>query len=339
MTRITLDIGELLREGKIDEAEAERLKALAITSDRGSIIANLLCIFGALALSAGVVALKPDPSTGLFLALAALGVAGTVRVLAYDGWRILGDGMAICGIAGISGWLGLEYGDWLGGYSYNAIVLVFVVLGTFAFKQPFISAFIPLSIGALIGSGTAYWHASYGIFVREPSISIVVFTTLTTLLYYLLKRIEATRWADWRTIVLIPARVSFFMINFAFWVGTFWGDHPGEHFVSKGLGSYQLQQEWKQTAFFVPDWIFVIVWAAALAFAIWFGLREHNRFIANTSIVFLAIHFYTQLYEYLGAEPILLVVAGASMLAAAVWFFRFIRKQAQMEVKANPATS
>ena len=97
MTRITLDLAKLVSDGELTEQEAERLKGMAVTGKAVSVIVNLLCIFGALALAAGVVALKPDPSTGLFLAIIALAIAGFVRFNAFEEWKVLGDGMAIAG--------------------------------------------------------------------------------------------------------------------------------------------------------------------------------------------------------------------------------------------------
>jgi len=127
--------------------------------------------------------------------------------------------------------------------------------------------------------------------------------------------------------MLIPARVSFFMVNFGFWVGTLWGDWPGEHFASKGDFDWETAKQWREAAFHIPDWLFSIGWAGFLVAGILFGLREHNRFITNTAIVFLCIHFYTQFFEFLGLNPVTLVVGGLLMLAAAVWLFRFDQKK------------
>ena len=42
------------------------------------------------------------------------------------------------------------------------------------FRSALLAAFAVLSLGAILGSGTGYWHASYALFVEEPTITIIV---------------------------------------------------------------------------------------------------------------------------------------------------------------------
>lgn len=327
MTRITLDLAKLVSEGELTEQEAERLKGLAVTGKAVSVIVNLLCIFGALALAAGVVALKPDPSTGLFLAIIALGIAGFIRFNAFEEWKVLGDGMAIAGTFGLCGWFGLEFGDGLNGMVTNTILTLITLASTIIFRNAFLAAFIPLGIGAILGSGTAYWHASYGLFVREATVTVVVFTIIAVLLYMLLERIRKSGYSLWETVVLIPARVSFFMINFGFWVGSLWGDWVGEYFRFAETYDYEKRNAWRETAFHINEAWFSLGWAAFLGVAIVWGLKKHNRFVTNTAIVFLAIHFYTQFHEFFGFNPGTLVMGGIFLLACSVGLYRFDRMQ------------
>ena len=57
-----------MREGKLSEDEADRLRALA-SRDTGTLAINILISFGAIAVAAGILALNPSFETG-----AALGV-------------------------------------------------------------------------------------------------------------------------------------------------------------------------------------------------------------------------------------------------------------------------
>ena len=104
-------------------------------------------------------------------------------------------------------------------------------------------------------------------------------------------------------VVLIPARVSFFMINFGFWVGSLWGDWVGEHFRFAEGYDYEQRTTWRETAVHINEIWFSLGWAAFLVVAIVWGLKKHNRFVTNTAIVFLAIHFYTQFHEFFGFNP------------------------------------
>lgn len=331
MTRITLDLDALTKAGELTEIEAERLKALAITGRAKRIIANLLCIFGAIALATGVLAFKPDPTLGLFLALIAVGTATCIRVFANEEWSILADGLAIAGTGGLAGWMVVEHHETVHPILINIALTGLALVSAIAFKQAFIAAFVPLALGAVIGSGTAYWHASYGLFVREATLTIIVFSTLTAFLMWLHERIAGGSMRSWALLALIPARVSFFMVNFGFWVGSLWGDWVGDHFASRGERRCQELQAWRETAFFIPEIAFVVGWAVFLAACIWLGLKRHDRFLTNTAIVFLGIHFYTQLFELLGGNPIVLVLGGLTLLGGAVALFRFDRFQYQQK--------
>ena len=67
--KIVLDVTRLVHEGKLTRDEAERLKSLA-SHDTSTLAINALMVFGAAAVSAGILALNPSFEAG-----AALGVA------------------------------------------------------------------------------------------------------------------------------------------------------------------------------------------------------------------------------------------------------------------------
>ena len=54
----------------------------------------------------------------------------------------------------------------------------------------------------MVGSGTAYWHASYGLFVQEPAISAILFGAVAGTLY------AAREWIPeaWKTVTTVAAR-------------------------------------------------------------------------------------------------------------------------------------
>ena len=75
MSRITLDLDALMKNGQIDDAEAARLKGFALPEPKTGLLVNILLIFGAISVAGGTIALVPNAGTGLFLALLALGGA------------------------------------------------------------------------------------------------------------------------------------------------------------------------------------------------------------------------------------------------------------------------
>ena len=322
MAKITLDLDKLVAEDKLSEDEAARLAQLGTASNRLGIFINLFLILGALAVAAGVIALEPSATVGLMLALVALGGGAVIYFAATQDWRVLAHGLVIMGCVGLAGWMAwqaAESENWPEHMGWVVHLFAFMIFtaGAVIFRQPFLAALSPLALGALVGSGTAYWHASYGIFVREATISIVLFTAVAGGLYLLRDKLEEA----WSGIITVAARVSFFMINFAFWVGSLWGDYIGE--MWEAPDRWTARSEWRDAALYIPEWVFSIGWAAFLVACIWLGTRDYRRFLANTAVVFLAIHAYTQLFETLGAEPWTLVIAGLSMVGLAAGVARF----------------
>ncbi len=324
MTRITLDLARLQTEGKLDADEALRLAGLAEPSGKAGLWINLLLIFGAIAVAGGVLALNPTPLTGLVLALTALGGATTLRLTRDKGWRTLYEGLAIMGALGLSGYIGTETQD------VEAIVwptfLIFTVMTAIAiwFRQAFLAALSVLAFGAMLGSGTYYWHASYALFVREPLISILAFTALAAGLYQL----RSTLGEAWHMLLTVAARTAVIMVNFGFWIGSLWGDYPGEHWAAGR--SWRANSDWRESAPFIPDMVFTLGWAGALVACIL--LARKGGFLAVSAIVFLAIHFYTQFFEILGAEPWTLILGGVSAVTLAAFFGRrLVRRPAGPE--------
>jgi hypothetical protein len=325
MARITLDLDALVSDGRLSTAEAEKLAALAIPSRAMGQLIQVFAILGALGLAAGVVMLDPSATLGLGLALAALGFAAWVQLRGKDDLIVLGTGMAIAGSMGLAGWFGLKFGDSWSALAVNGIGTVIMLVAAVFFRSRFLVAFVPLGLAAMIGSGTAYWHASYGIFVSEALITVLLFGALAVALSAI-----APRLAAWQNgLATIAARVSWLLMNFGFWVGSLWGDHVGDHFAEVRMGgdnNWEAMEAWRKTALFIPDWVFIAAWAAASIATI--ALLKHNRFAVNAAITFLAINAYTQFFERFGDEPFALLIGGASLLLFA-WGLFHVDKRLQ----------
>ena len=78
--KITLDLTDLVTKGQLTQAEAGRLKGLAI-KDTGALGVNILMAFGALAVSLGIGILVP------FAVIATMFVGGVIGVLWKGGDR------------------------------------------------------------------------------------------------------------------------------------------------------------------------------------------------------------------------------------------------------------
>jgi hypothetical protein len=152
-----------------------------------------------------------------------------------------------------------------------------------------------LALSAAIGARTGYWHASYSLAITKPTLTIIVFSGLAWALYQASLRIKA----EWSRLAIIGARTSVFFVNFGFWIGSLWGDR-----LMLGAQPQLISRN-----------LFSLLWAAALiATAIW-AYRINRRWLVNVCAVFGAIHFYTQWFERLGANPGSVLLAGVIALA------------------------
>jgi iron complex transport system permease protein len=74
-----------------------------------------------------------------------------------------------------------------------------------------------------LGSSTGYWHASYGLLVRESTVTIVVFRLLGAAASNLSMWVLQEPYAR---LARLFALMALLWVNFGFWVGSVWGDYP-----------------------------------------------------------------------------------------------------------------
>jgi hypothetical protein len=141
--------------------------------------------------------------------------------------------------------------------------------------------------------------------LSEPAITIVAFSLLAAAAYIVSQQVTPA----YERLALVFARVSLLLVNFGFWVGSLWGDYPGE--------------SRRAAAWPIPDYVFVVGWAVLLVAAGIWGTCVNRRWVVNTAATFGAIHFYTQWFERLGAQPWAIIVAGLTVVAMAVVLWRY----------------
>lgn len=322
MSIIRLDLQALTQSGALTEAEAERLKGLALPDRRGGLLVNVLLIFGALAVAAAAIALIKTPAIGLLLALAAIAGAESLRRLPVgEEFKVLSAGLALMGTLGLAGWVAWEFGE--AAAPTMPAVLITLVLGAGAvwFRSSFLAALAVIALGAVFGTGTGYWHASYALFVEEPVLTIAVFGALAGGIY----RARSFAAEAWKNLATVTARIAVFLVHFAFWVGSLWGDIIGDSTWSQARwDNYEGYEAWQKTALTIPEWPFSAGWAAlCLALAL---LTRRGGFLSVSALVFLGIHGYTQYFEVFGAHPETLLIAGIVLVGLAVGLTAFLRR-------------
>jgi len=206
------------------------------------------------------------------------------------------DGTTIIGALLLSaGVIGLLEGAFAGTCFTVALLFVLAVL----IRSSFLMALVPLAVAGALGSSTGYTHATYMLIVSQPAMTIVAFSLLAAAAYFVSQHVEPA----YEKLALIFARVSVLLVNFGFWVGSLWGDHPGESWAVGGTESWAAREAWEEAALHVPGWAFTAAWAVLMiGVGIW-AARANRRWVVTTAATFGAINFYTQWFERLGAEP------------------------------------
>jgi len=307
--RVVLDITRLVREGKLSEDEAARLRVLA-SRDTGTLAINILMSFGAIAVSAGILALNPSFEIGAAVGVTLLLIGLGVIFAGSEQWSLLGTAITVIGTLLLSGSsIGLFEGQ-IAGTAFTAFLLFFVAS---LIQSAFLMALVPLALAGALGSSTDYSHAAYMLIIGEPTITIVAFSLLAAIAYFLSQRLGPA----YERLAIVFARTSLLLVNFGFWVGSLWGDYPGESWV------HGYPYSGSETGLHIPDYAFVIAWAVLLlSVGIW-GAWAGRRWVVNTAAAFGAIHFYTQWFERLGAQPWAIIVAGLTVVAVAVALWRY----------------
>jgi len=308
--KITLDLSKLMEEGKLTPAEAERLKSLA-AHETGSLGINILIGFGVVAVSGGIVALVPTPLTGAAVGAVMFGLGLALMFGQAQQWALLSQ---ICIVIGAlitaAGVLALGEGS----LASLLVVTVALAVASVVARSNLLMAAAVLALAACLGARAGYWHATYALAIYEPAVTVVLFSLIALGTYHLSKRFAA----DYERLALTAARTSVFLVNFGFWIGSLWGDRllllrsAGGEAARRGAASVV-----------IPDWAFGIAWALALLAVGAWGASVNRRWVVNVVAVFAAIHFYTQWFERLGANPLSILLGGIVLLAVAFGLWKF----------------
>jgi hypothetical protein len=311
--KVTLDLTRLLAEGKISQAEFDKLGALE-AQETGSLAFNILVGFGVAAVSVGAVAVVPTPLTAAIVG-AAVFAFGLVMVLGRsEPWGLLAQ-ICLCVGALIfaGGVIAIDEG------SLRALLLITVVFtaAAIAARSGLLMVGAVLALVSCIGASTHYWHATYELSITEPTLTILLFSLLALVTYHLSKRLPP----DYERLALMAARTSVFLVNFGFWVGSLWGDR-----LDWTLAGRDGAANPDAAATALPPWLFAVGWAVALiGTGIW-ATHAGRRWVVNVAAVFGAIHFYTQWFDKLGASPPSFLLGGLLLLAFALGFCKFNRR-------------
>lgn len=294
--KVVLDLTRLLQDGKITQAEYDRLSQFA-ARDTGSLAINLLIGLGVIAVAGGLLALLPSVFTAAAVGAALLATGLVMLHRGSKQWEMLATICVLVGALMLGGGLiAFEKG------SVRAILfatIVFAGAGIAARSGLLIAAAV-IALAGANGARTAYWHATYALGIDHPTETIVLFSALALVTYQLSKHLPS----DYARLSTMAARTSVLLVNFGFWIGSLWGERlTGQVFV--------------------PRWFFAIAWAVAIAVTGAWAVRANRRWVVNVAAIFGAIHFYTQWFERLGATPMSVLLGGFLVLAFAMGLWKY----------------
>ena len=324
--KVTLDLSRLLQEGAISHAEHDRLLAMGRRDD-SLVLVNVLIGFGVIAVAAGAVALIPSAIAGAVLGALLMAAGIAVAQVGPSRWGVLST---ICilvaslllgaGVVLLS--QGVVAMDNRAAPPllplWAAFVLVSVLFAGCAClaRSALLASLAVLMLFAALGGSTYYDAATYGLQVTQPFGTVVLFAALA-LAAHLLSRTLAPAW---ERLAVIVARTALVLVNLGFWIGSLWGD--------------ELKRLGKHAHGGVSAGTFAVTWALALiGAAVWAG-STGRRWVLNLAAVFGGIHFYTQWFERVGANPASLLFGGLLVLGGAVLLWRLNQLPA---VRGNPA--
>lgn len=279
--KVLIDLDRALADGKITQEEYVRLQALG-SGQTSDLALNIVIGFGVIAVAAGFLTLFPSAltmvGTGSVLAVAGLGL-----IHKAERWRILGEILVVIGTAlGTTGLVFLDEG------SMRSFLVAAILLATAAIlaRNGLLASVAVLALSSALGARSGYVHATYMLGVEEPTWTIATFAVLAIGLVAVSQHLPDGP----SRLALTAARTSALLVNLGFWIGSLWGDEIGSATISRD--------------------VFAALWAVALAGAVIWAWRTNRRWPLITATVFAAIHFYTQWFERLGADPLAVLLAG-----------------------------
>jgi iron complex transport system permease protein len=307
--KVVLDLSRLLQDGKITQEEHDRLLRFA-ARETGSLAINILIGLGVIAVSGGVLALLMNEIAVIALGAVILAAGLGITYSLARQWSVLATIFTLVGALMVAGGIVALGEAHLGSLLLGTLVLAACSI---AGRSSLLIGLAVLGLAACVGASTAYWHASYEITITEPTVTIVLFGALALIAYLASDRVPGA----YEPLALMAARVSVFLVNFGFWIGSLWGDTLGLPRAFLHLDPGVLTGVTEKSVI-VPPMVFIIGWAVALAATGAWAVKANRRWVVNLVAVFGAIHFYTQWFERLGATPVSVLVGGLLVLAFAI---------------------
>jgi hypothetical protein len=321
--KLLVDIEKLQAQGTVTAEQAAAIRRAA-SAETMSFAVNVILALGVIAVVAGVIALRPGAGA-MALVGGCIALGGLLlRLLRTESFGFLGGALLLVGalLHGVAALIAFKGG--MAAFAY--VAALYLILGAAA-RHGLLIALSVFALAGFLGSSTGYWHASYGLWVKEPSFTIAAFGLLAIVALAAAPKLGAA----YRRLAQIFALLCVVWMNFGFWVGSLRGDHPGSSWARSELlysdtyiaDRYQRLQDWYAQALRIPADAFAVAWAAALLGLGAWAAAKNRRGLVNAAATFASIHFFTQWFERLKTAPETVIAAGAIAVAIAFALWRY----------------
>jgi iron complex transport system permease protein len=348
--KLLVDVARLEADGTVTAQQAVLIRRAA-AADTGTLAINVIATIGAFAVIAGLLALRPTSVQVAVIGLGLTLVGALIRQFRQTQLGFLGASLIVIGAVLLAAGLVLKCSGvapptsgflfacpatpkW---YGHMVVFLIaatwLMAVGALA-QNGLLVVLSAFALAGALGSSTGYWHASYGLLVRESTVTIVVFGSLGTAASYVSMRLLPEPYAR---LARLFALMALLWVNFGFWVGSLWGDYPLEAWMAPDVFSahnrdtWAAYQAWRASALFISRDVFALVWALALAGVGLWGATHNRRGAVNMAATFGGIHFYTQWFERMRATPEMVIVGGVIAVAIAFALWRFNQRQSEAQ--------
>lgn len=298
--KITLDLSDLVAKGQLTQAEADRLKGLAV-GDTAALGVNILMAMGAVAVSAGIFVFIPSLLTVIALGAAFFGIGLALMLAKEERWGVFSQIMMVVGALAFTGGVSA----YAGGNLYVNIVLTLLTAGAAILaRSGLLAAVAVIALATTIGTIYSGWNI-------EGSTTVVTMVVLSALafgLYQASLRLPPAH----ENLAIVGARTAVFMVNVAFLFGSIFGDSPTN----------------------IPAEAFAVVWTVLLIVVGVWAMRAGRRWTVNIVAVFGATHLLVQWFVRLGASPETILGAGVLLI-----LFGFGLKALNDRTRAAPTTA
>lgn len=290
--KVTVDLDKLLVEGEINQDEYDKFNRFA-ARNTATLAFNILVGFGVLAVSCATLALVPTPVTAIALGLIVCAVGIALVYAQLKQWMVFAHICVAVGALMFGGGVVVVDAGSVG--SFLLVSMIFAITGVLV-RSTLLIVLAVFALSSCVGARTGYFHATYFLGIEEPALTVALFGVFSIATFQLSKHIAS----HYEGMAVAASRTGVFLVNFGFWIGSLWGDRLGT------MGAH------------ITEGVFAALWALALIAAGVWAWRQNRRWLVNLVAVFGAIHFYTQWFERLGAEPGTVLLAGLFALGFAV---------------------